>query len=153
MHARQTLRDKVVILLDTNKVKYNSVLASRLPSARQLWPYIMVFAESETVLSSDVNQPCTYIREVTLATLAMLRIPNRDAESVEDAIDAVSLEIENKMLFSALQALVPKLQDLKLVNTTMELITLDDESIDHAELKMLWRVSYATAEGAAQTLL
>ena len=48
MHARKQVRDAVATLLNASPVNWQLVTPSRIASSRQVWPYLMVFADGET---------------------------------------------------------------------------------------------------------
>jgi len=146
-HARQQIREAVAKLLAASPVAWSSVTKSRIASTQQKWPYLMVFAESEQSDQSTVNDPCVYSREVTITVAGMLRLPGTgDTQTIEDKMDAVAAEIESKLTQSALRGIVPMIETLTLAGTGMEVIP-EDDGIDHAEVILSWRISYATEEG------
>lgn len=155
MHARQKIREAVATILSRNPVAWVSVTESRIPPTRQLWPYLMVFAESETSDQSTVNNPCIYSREVTLTVSGMLRLPGTgDTYTIEDRMDECAAEIETKLNQSTLRAEVPQVQSLSLVSTNMEVVIEDFEGgINHGEVITSWRIGYSTLEGFPDTLL
>lgn len=152
-HARQQIREAVASILSSNPIAWGSVTKSRIASTLQIWPYLMVFAESEQSDPTTVNDPCIYGREMTLTVAGMLRLPGTgDTYTIEDKMDAVAAEIETKLTQSALRAVVSQVQSLSLTNTSMEVI-LEDDGIDHAEVILSWRIGYSTLEGVPGSLL
>ena len=153
MHSRRTIREAVASILSTTPVAWKSVIESRIASSRVIWPYLMVFAESDSSDPQTVSDPCVYGRELSISIIGMLRLPGTgDKESVEDKMDEVSAEIETKLTQSALRDSVPQIQSLSLVSTVMEVIE-DGEGNYHAEVTLSWRVGYSTLEGYPGSLL
>ena len=152
-HARQQIREAVARLLAANPIAWKSVTESRIASTRQIWPYLMVFAESDFAEQSTVNDPCIYSREVTISVAGMLKLPGTgDTYTIEDRMDECAAEIETKLTQSALRAELSQVQTLALVSTSMEVI-LEDDGIDHAEVILQWRIGYSTEEGSPETLI
>lgn len=152
-HARQKIREAVARLLAASPVAWSSVTKSRIASTQQIWPYLMVFAESEQSAQSTQTDPCIYDREVTITVVGMLKLPGTgDTYTIEDRMDAAAAEIESKLTQSALRGTVPSIGALTLAGTSMEVV-LEDDGIDHAEVILQWRISYATEEGSPETLI
>lgn len=153
MHARQKIREAVATVLSRNPVvwKHDAVTQTRIPSTRQIWPYLMVFAESETSSQLTVNDPCVYEREVTITVAGMLKMPT-DTSIIEDKMDECAAEIEQKMTQSALRNELSQIQSLTLISTSMEVVQ-EEDGIDHGEVITSWRISYATLEGSPDTLI
>lgn len=146
-HARQQIREAVARLLARNPVAWASVTESRIASTRQIWPYLMVFAEGELVEQSTVNDPCIYDRTVTINVAGMLKLPGTgDTYTIEDRMDECAAEIETKLTQSALRDEV-QIGNLALINTSMEVI-LEEDGIDHAEVILSYQISYTTQEGS-----
>ena len=150
-HARQSIREAVATVLSRNPVAWKLVTQTRIPSTRQIWPYLMVFAEGETVTGSTVNNPAALDRELILTVAGMLKMPT-DTEIIEDKIDECAAEIEQKLTQSALRAELPKVQSITLVSTSMEIVQ-EEDGIDHGEIITSWRIGYSTLEGFPDTLL
>jgi hypothetical protein len=152
MHARQTIREAVAAILSRQSIAWRIVTQTRVPAARQIWPYLMVFAEGEAVQPVTVNDPCIYDRDMTLTVAGMLLLPGTgDRETIEDQIDTLSAEVETKLTQSALRAELPQVQTLALVSTDMELV--EEEDGKHAEVILSWRIGYSTEEGSPETLI
>lgn len=153
MHARQKIREAVAAVLSRNPVAWKSVTESRIASTRQIWPYLMVFAESEQSGQTTIGDPCVYGRDLTISVAGMLKLPGTgDTYTIEDKMDAVAAEIETKLTQSALRAEIPQVQSLSLINTSMDVI-LEDDGIDHADVILSWRVGYSTLEGFPDSLI
>jgi len=153
-HARQLVREAAAVLLKANKVTYGSVVESRIPSTRQLWPYLLTFVDVETSEPMTEDGPSAIWREMSLIVVGMLRLPGTgDQETIEDKIDAMAAEIETKLSFSTLQAAVGQVQSCHLTNTSIEVIVDPDDVVDHAEVTQIWLVRYATMDGLPETLI
>jgi hypothetical protein len=152
-HARQQIREAVATILSGQPIAWQSVTETRIASTRQIWPYLMVFAESDQSNPTTVSDPCVYGRELTLTVAGMLRLPGTgDTYTIEDKMDAVAAEIETKLTQSALRAEVPQVQSLSLASTSLEVVE-EDEGIYHGEVITSWRIGYSTLEGVPETLL
>jgi hypothetical protein len=152
-HARQQIREAVATILSRSPVAWKTVLKQRKEPDRVLWPYLMVFAESDQSQPTTVSDPCVYGRELTLTVAGMLRLPGTgDTYTIEDKFDAMSVEIETKLTQSALRAEVPQVQSLSLASTSLEVVE-EDEGIYHGEVITSWRIGYSTEEGSPETLI
>lgn len=152
-HARQTIRNAVAAILSVNPVAWKAVTETRIPSGRQIWPYLMVFAESDQLAAATVNTPCVYGRELLLHVGGMLRLPGTgDTYTIEDRMDAVAAEIETKFTQSTMRAALSQIQSVELTRTTMEVV-IEEDGIDHAEVILSFKISYSTLEGLPESLL
>lgn len=152
-HARKTIRNAVATILKTSPSNWSSVAESRIQSTRQQWPYLMVFADSETSEAVTMTLPMPYERDVTISIVGLLRLPGTgDTYTIEDKMDAVAAEIETKLTTATLRAAVSKVQSVMLVASKMDVI-LEEDGIDHAELNQTWQVSYSTLEGLPESFI
>lgn len=152
-HARKTIRSAVATILKTTPTSWASVTESRIQSPRQIWPYLMVFAESESSDKATMNAAAIYDKTVTLSVVGLLRLPGSgDTETIEDKMDTVAAEIETKLTMTTLRAAVSKVQTIQLVASKMDVI-MEVDGIDHAELHQTWQVSYSSVEGLPETLI
>lgn len=154
-HVRQQIREAVTTLLNASThSKWTRAYETRIPSARQVWDYIMVYPSDEPVVAELIHSPNIYTREMTLNVIGMLKMPgNTDTQTIEDKMDAMAVDIETRLTFSALSAVVSGVEAFYLVSSSMDVIVTDDDKVDHAELSTVWRVGYSTAEGAPQTFI
>ena len=151
-HARQIIREAVATILAATPVAWESVTESRIASTLQIWPYLMVFSESEQSDPSTVNNPCIYDRRMTLTVAGMLRLPGSgDTYTIEDEMDAIASEIETKLTQTALRAIV-QIHSMYLKNTSMDVV-IEENGIDHAEIIMSYEINYATLEGVPSSLI
>lgn len=152
-HARQQIREAVAAILRANPVTWTTVTETRIASSMQIWPYLMVFAESDQSQPATVDSPYVYSREMTLTVAGMLRLDGTgDTQTIEDQMDAVAAEIETKLTQSALYAALPGVQSLSLASTIMQVIQ-EIDGVDHAEVITSWRIGYATLEGSPDSLM
>jgi|SRR3990170_3310220 len=152
-HARKTIRSAIAAILNTSPVTWSAVTESRIESQRQIWPYLMVFAESEVSDIAAVNNPSIYSRTVNITVAGMLRLPGTsDTYTVEDKMDTMAAEIETKLTQTIMRAIVSAVQSIHLVSTAMNVI-IEEDGIDHAELNMTWRVTYWIAEGLPEVFI
>lgn len=152
-HTRQTIREAVATILRTTPTNWTVVSESRIQTTRQVWPYLMVFAESSADEGLTDTAPKAYNRELTLTVVGLLKLPGSgDTQTVEDKMDVMSAEIETKLTTATLRAVVSGVKILSLVTTSMDVI-IEEDGIDHAELNMTWRVTYQTLEGLPEAFI
>lgn len=155
-HARQAIREAIAKVLSTSPVAWTQVVESRISSPRQIWPYLMVFAESDIAGKISVNLPCIYRRSLSITVVGMLRLPGSgDHSTIEDRMDALAAEVETKLTNTTLRAVtgMTQIESLTLTSTQMDVAIDEDNSIDHAEVQMSFDVAYAVAEGAPAVIL
>lgn len=151
MHARQKIREAVATVLSRSPVAWKKVTQTRIPSTQQIWPYLMVFAESEPIIGSTVNNPAALERELILTVAGMIKMPT-DTSIIEDKMDECAEEIEQKLTQSALRAELQQVKSIMLINTSMEVVQ-EEDGIDHGEVITSWRIGYSTQEGSPDTLI
>lgn len=152
MHARKQIRDAVATLLNASPVNWQLVTPSRIASSRQVWPYLMVFADGETSEPITVTEPMVSQRSLSVAVVGMLRLPGTgDTQTVEDRMDALAEEVETKLTTAAVRGLVA-INSCSLVSTVMD-VFIEEESVDHAEVKLVYNIVYTTLDGQPSTLI
>lgn len=152
-HARKTIRNAIATILKSSPSNWTSVSESRIQSTRQQWPYLLVFADSETSEPMTLTLPMPYERDATISVVGLLRLPGTgDTYTIEDKMDAVAAEIETKLTTTTLRAAVSRVQSVMLVASKMDVI-MEEDGIDHAELNQTWRVSYSTLEGLPEAFI
>lgn len=151
-HARKQLRDSVKEILDNGNHSWTSVLGTRITTKRMNYPYLMVYADSEPSIETNIHSPTIYERELSINVVAMMKV--NDPEKVEDQIDDICYEIESKLTTTNLRA-KHSAKDLRMTLTGSSFVVAVDELdvIDHAEVIMEFEIKYFTTEGIAQTLL
>jgi len=153
-HARQQIREAVATLLKVAPSTWGPVFETRIPTSRAVMPFLMIFADGESVDSISVNSPGVYFRDMNIAVAGRLKLPgNNDTETVEDKMDAVSSEVETKLGYSALLATLPQIKGFRLVSTEMTVIVDDQDAPQYAEVTLAFVARYATAESAPTTLI
>ena len=153
-HVRKLVRDGIADLLDVNKVLYSSVYRSRVQSTRQVMPYVMIFSEGESDEVISVCDPTVYNRTISINVIGLLKMPTgSDTQTIEDKMDDMAVEIENKITGGALRALVPSVQTLRLTSTILEVVITTDDTISHAEVTIKMEVGCATTEGVSSSLI
>jgi len=152
-HGRKTIRSAIATLLATTPSAWSQVVETRIQSSRQIWPYLMVFAESEDSDDTVVNMGGIYSRNLVVSVVGLLRLPGTgDTQTIEDKMDTMAAEIETKLTHTTLSATVSAVKSVSLIASRMDVI-IEDDGIDHAELNLSWRVNYYTAEGSPETLI
>lgn len=152
MHARKQIRDAVTALLNVAPVNWQLVTPSRIAYSRQVWPYLMVFADGETSGPITVTEPMVSQRSLSVAVVGMMRLPGTgDTQTVEDRMDALAEEVETKLTTAAVRGLVA-INSCSLVSAVMD-VFIEEESVDHAEIKLVYNIVYTTLDGAPSTLI
>jgi hypothetical protein len=155
-HARQKIREAVASVLASTPTTWSQVRESRVASLRQIWPYLMVFAEGEASSVGTTNLPCVYLRSLTLAVIGMLRLPGSgDTQTIEDKMDAMAEEVETKLTNASLRAVsgMLEIESISLSNTAMDVAIDEEGAMDHAEVQMTFVVVYAVLEGVPATII
>lgn len=152
-HGRKTIRSAIATLLAASPSAWSQVVETRIQSQRQIWPYLMVFSESEDSDDSVVNLSGIYSRNLIVSVVGLLRLPGTgDTQTIEDKMDTMAAEIETKLTHTTLGAVVSAVKSVSLIASRMDVI-IEDDGVDHAELNLSWRVNYYTAEGSPETLI
>jgi hypothetical protein len=153
-HARQQIREAAATLLKVSPSTWGQVFETRIPSSRAVMPYLMIFSDGEVIDPSTVNLPDAYQRDLNLVVAGRLRLPgNNDTETVEDRMDALAVEVETKLKFSALLLTLTQIKSLRLVTTEMVVVTDEQDAPQYAEVTLSFVAQYFTAEGAPETLI
>lgn len=153
-HTRQQIREAVATLLNTSATLWARAYETRIPSSRQVWPYLMVYAVNEAATAELIHSPNVYTRDLTIHVVGMLRLPcSGDTETIEDKMDAIASSVETKLTFATLKAALSGVESLVLESTSMDVVVTEEGAIDHAELTMVWRAGYSTAEGSPDTFI
>lgn len=152
MHAREQIINAVVSLLNASPVSWQLVTPSRIASTRQIWPYLMVFSDGETSGPITVTVSMVSQRSLTVAVVGLLRLPGTgDTQTVEDRMDTLAEEVETKLTTAAVRGLVA-INSCSLVSTVMD-VFIEEDSVDHAEIKMVYNIVYTTLDGQPSTLI
>ena len=150
-HARKQLRDAVVTLLSAAPVKWRHVFNTRFAPTRDVTPYLLVFIESEISTAQDLHSGFLQQRDMNLSIHGHLRVV--EGEDLEDAMDAMAVEIEKTLTQTDLKAaLGNKLKILELIASSSEIV-IDDNERTYAEIALGWRVQLFTTEGDPETLV
>lgn len=151
-HARKKIRDEVARLLNVAPVNWGLITPSRINSTRQIWPYLMVYAESEGATPATVSDPYIYSRSLSLAVVGLLRLPGTgDTSTIEDKMDALAEEVEKKLTSEALRVNL-SVQSVALLSTVMD-VFIEEDNVDHAEIKLTYQITYSTVDGLPDTLI
>jgi hypothetical protein len=151
-HARQQVRESAGTLLSASVAGlWNHVFETRIKPARDIYPFLMVYVDSEESTPELIHAPTLVSRDMLLSVRAYLKIT--DDEGVEDAMDAVAVEIESLLTQTALNTqLSGKLKSLALQSTAMAVDT-DENERTSALLSLDWQVRVFTLEGQSETLI
>lgn len=151
-HAREQIIDAVVVLLRQSPVNWQLVTPSRIASVRQIWPYLMVFSDGETSAPITVTQPMVSQRSLSVTVAGQLRLPGTgDTQTVEERMDILAEEVEIKLTAAAVRGLVA-INSCSLASTVMD-VFIEEESVDRAEIKMVYNIVYTTLDGQPSTLI
>jgi hypothetical protein len=148
---RKQVTSAMASLLTPKASTWQSVLQSRIQSSRQLWPYVMIYSSGDIVEDLVTDDPALYLRAVDVSVIGMIRVT--DPLSIEDDMDAISVEIESRLINSSMRSLIPNFESMSLVSTTLEVIITDDDQIDHAEVLVTYRVVATSSENDPATLI
>lgn len=153
-HARQQIREAAATLLKAAPVAWGTVFETRIPTARAVLPYLMVFSDGEAIAGTIANSPDIHERDLSLVVAGRLRLPgNNDTETVEDRMDALAAEVETTLTFAALVATLTQLKGLHLASTEMVVVLNDDDAPQYAEVTLSFTARYYTQEGSPATLI
>ncbi len=152
-HARQQIIEDVVDILNATPTTWKTALAGRVEPLRIIWPYLLVFADSEKEEAMTVHSPSPITRDMSLNVVGKIKLPgNADTSSIEDSMNALCSEVETKLTSAALRATLPNTR-LSLEATDMNVMVTEEDKIDHAEIIMSFSVKYQTLEGSPDTLI
>jgi hypothetical protein len=127
------------------------VHTTRIQNVRQVWPYLMVYSTGDAIEQIVATDPNIYLRSVDVVVVGMLRLS--DWSETEERMDALSLEVEQRITSEAIRALVPQIQSMELVSTALDIVITEDDAIDHAEVTVNFRVVCANSENDPSVLI
>ena len=152
-HARQQIREAVESILSSHSIGWKSVLLTRIPPTRQIWPYVMVYTPSDEPVSETPFAPSVHVFNCDLVIDARLRLPGTgDTSEIEERLDAVGFEIQEKVTFQSLFSHVSGIKSLSAPRTVTEVLTGEDD-IDYGQIVLSYTVGYSTLEGSPGSLL
>jgi hypothetical protein len=159
MHARNQIIEAMASILSRNPVAWKSVAVTSEPSARQIWPYLMVYPDGDqgdAVINITVSDPAMHDREMTVFARGMLKAPT-DSTLMQGMVDKCSGEIDKKITQAALRAQLPNSSSMTLapIATNWRLVLAEDDpdGIDHIEVFSSWRIGYSVLEGSPEVLI
>lgn len=154
-HARQQIREAAAALLKAAApTTWGLVFETRIPSARAVMPYLMIFSDGESMAADSINLPGVYLRDLNMHVVGRIRLPgNNDTETVEDRMDALAAEVETKLKFSAIVATLTQVKSLRIASTEMNVVVDDQDAPQFAEITMSFVARYATAEALPETFI
>ncbi|MCP4141629.1 MAG: hypothetical protein GY755_15370, partial [Chloroflexi bacterium] len=103
-HARKQIRVAVESLLSDSPVNWQRVFDSRLSPQRDVLPYLNFYVESEVTQPQTIHPGFIQSRVMALVINGRTRIV--DGEEIENALDTMAEEIEQKITFDSLNALL-----------------------------------------------
>ena len=77
-HARQQIREAAATVLRVSPTAWGQVFETRIPTARAIMPYLMLFADGETIAPGSVNLSDVHQREISLVVAGRLRLPGNN---------------------------------------------------------------------------
>jgi len=152
-HVREQVRGAVVTLLNTSPTAYRRAYNARIPPMQQVWPYLMVWVESEAIPDRTIHPSSMQMRDMVLTIEARVQLPQRETEELENQMDDVAAEIETKLTLTAVQTALPKVESFILTDTRLELAVDQEENPSYGAVVMNYLISYATIEGTPGTLI
>jgi len=153
MHAREQVRAAVLALLNTSPVAYRRAYSTRIAPQTQVWPYVMMWTESEAITERTIHPGAIMVREMNLTVEGRVQLPQRETEELETRMDDVAMEIENKLTMTALQTALSTVDSISLVDTRMELAVDQDDVPSFGAVVLNYIISYATIDGLPETLI
>jgi len=151
-HVRKQIRDAVGTVLSAAPTNWDRVFETRLSPSRDVTPYLMVYIDAETVSPSTIHVGAVQERQMTLTTIGRTRIT--DGESMEDALDAMAVEIETTLTDTALRTeLSNDSVWLTLQSTSSDLAVEDDNEREYAQVSLGWEVRLYTDENLPETIV
>ena len=145
-HARTQIRQAVVDILKDNTIAGSSVFASRVYALNEpKLPAILVYTTPENVVEQSISYPRTQHRELVVT----IEIYIKGSSSIDDAIDALALEIEQ--LIAADPTLGIGAKDTTLDTTDIKHSDEGEKPIAIATLN--YAVSYTVKEHQPQLLI
>lgn len=153
-HARQQIRDAIVTLLNASPSNFRRAYNTRIQPAQQVWPYLLVWCGSESVVSGTIHPTDIQDRTATITIEGRLQVPQREVELIETRMDDLAAEIETTLTNTAMLAEVTNLKDIGLNDSTFEVVlSEEDGTVSYAQLTMNFIVRYFTMEGSPETLI
>lgn len=152
-HARQQVRDAIVTLLNTSPTNYNRAYNTRIPPMQQVWPYLLVWNETESIPQMTIHPAGLQMRELSLTIEARLQLQQRETETLEARMDTVAAEIETKLTSATIQTALAAVDGITLVDTQMQLAVDENDVPSYGYITMNYTLSYATNEGTPGTLV
>lgn len=151
-HVRNQIRDVLTTLLNTSPVNYKRAYNTRIPPMQQVWPYVLLWIENESIEDTTVNPAWWQMRTAVMTIDCRTQLPMRETESLENRLDDLATEIEQKLVSSASIAAVD-IKNIRLLNTAMEVILDDDNNPSYGSARLTYEIKYCTNEGVPQTLI
>lgn len=151
-HARQQIRDALTTLLNTSPTNYKRAYNTRIPPMQQVWPYVLLWFDNESIDETTINPAWWQMRVGTMTIDCRTQLPMRETESLENRLDEMALEIEQKLVSSASVAAVD-IKNIRLLNTAMDVILDDENNPSYGSARMTYEIKYCTNEGTPQTLI
>ena len=144
MHVKQQIREAVGTILEAAPTNWKTVKETRLPSDRDIFPYLMAYCESEVLDPLYIHSPIEYMRDIGLVIKGHALLSN-DTESFEDSLDNILEEIEQTLTEPSLKAQLSGVQSLILNSTDSEIT--DDDDRTYATVTVNYTVRVNTTEG------
>ena len=152
-HARTQIRDEAIALLRYEKISWSAALAGRIEPSRQMWPYLLVYSDSDKVIGHTVDAPMYLEREMSLNIVGKLKMPgNCDGESIENSMDALAAKVEEILTSNSMREGMNTVT-LSLASIDTNLMVTDEDKVDHGEVHMVFTVEYQTMEGEPEVLI
>jgi hypothetical protein len=151
MSARSQVLSAFETVLQNGDPFWSIVIPSRLIPPRQIWPFVMVYSPGDTVEIDSINFDKIYSREIDVLVTVMLKV--NDITKIESDMESASLEIEKRITENSIRSAGVKIQALKLVSTELSVVVTEDETIDHAEVLVTYKVLTANLESDPSTLI
>ena len=145
-HSRTSIRQAFVAILKGNSAAGNNVFDSRLYNMNeQSLPAIIIFSNSEEVITSTISPPRCQNRTVKIIVECYAKTTNQ----VNIIVDNLAAEVEYLVLTAP--ELRKLCKDCRLESTDISLNSDGDQPVAVASL--VFSVSYRTKENAPDTII
>lgn len=147
MHVRQRILETIKDIL-TPADRWRRVFLSTQPPARDVFPYLLVYDESESSENILIHPTPIQQREVAIAIRGYIQ--TQDSEQALKIRNEVATEIEEKLTHSALNAeLSGSVKGLEYTGSFYEEVEDEEERIS-STIALNFTVQIHTAEGSPE---
>lgn len=152
-HIRETIVAGIAALLSDNPTTWKLVFESRMPVARDVLDYLLVFIDSEICELATVARYPDLDRDMAIHIVAYTRIPQNHV-GLEAKIDDLLAELETALSEEALvdEINIAGIQQFHLSSIRTD-IEVDDNQRSYAVTETVWRLQCTTPHGDPSLLV